>query len=118
MDKGRGSLVMNFDDGEADIRNSKFERVNIETDDGEINLATTLVDNGDYNFSLDDGDIDLTILGGGGEFRVDHDDIRVSTGSNFEQLGRNENYTRFRLAGGNARVKIDTDDGDVRLFTQ
>lgn len=118
MNNGRGKLVVNFDDGEADIRNSQFTDVDIENDDGEISLATVLADNGDYSFTSDDGNIDLTILGGGGEFRIEHDDIRVSADTDFEQIERNENFTRYRLAGGSARVQIDTDGGDIRLFTQ
>ncbi|MDX1637701.1 MAG: DUF4097 family beta strand repeat-containing protein [Balneolaceae bacterium] len=116
MNNGHGRLTMSYDDGEADIRGSQFSNIDVEMEDGDFNLSTTLADNGRYAITADDGDIDLTILGGGGNFRIEHDDVRVSADSDFQQRGRNENFTEYRLPGGNARVDIETDDGDVRLF--
>lgn len=118
MDSGSGSLQIDLDDGEADIRNGRFDWVDIDMDDADVDLSTALADDGNYDFSSDDGDIEFTVLGGGGTFRIDHDDIHVSVDSNFEVIREDENYNEYRLAGGNARVDIDTDDGDVRLSTQ
>ncbi|MFH5832566.1 DUF4097 family beta strand repeat-containing protein [Halalkalibaculum sp. DA3122] len=118
MDSGSGRLVLNVDDGEADVRNGRFDEVDITSADGDINLSTSLAEGGNYNVGSDDGDIDLTILDGGGEFRVEHDDIRISAGPDFEQVERNENFTRYRLPGGSARVRIETDNGGVRFFTR
>lgn len=118
MGEGRGTLDMEYDDGEADIRNGEFTNVNVDMDDGDFNLSTTLADDGAYSFSSDDGNIDLTIIGGGGNFRIELDDVRVSADSDFVEVQRNENYTEYRLDGGTANVHIETDDGDIRLFTQ
>ncbi|MDZ7689562.1 MAG: DUF4097 family beta strand repeat-containing protein [Balneolaceae bacterium] len=118
MDGGYGLLNIDIDDGEADIRSGQFSRVHVDMDDADIHLATTLADDGDYNFSSDDGSIDFIVLGGGGEIWIDHDEINVSAGSEFEETRSSEDYNEYRLRGGNARVRINTDDGDVRLSVQ
>lgn len=115
---GTGLLEIDFDDGDAEVRNGEFNRVNIDMDDGDVFLETTLAEDGDYDFSFDDGSLDLVVLGGGGEFWVDHDGINVSADSEFEETRSEEDYNEYRLPGGNARVRINTDDGDVRLSVQ
>lgn len=115
---GRGELRMSYDDGEADIRNANFEWMNIDTDDGSIILSATLAENSDYTFTTDDGRVNLTVLGGGGNFRIDHDEVRVYASSAFEEIRDDDTYNEYRLPGGNAKVRIETDEGDIRLDTQ
>lgn len=118
MDGGSGELRLSFDDGTADIRNARFDRVDVDTDDGNITMDLMLAESGSYTFTTDDGRVDLNILGGGGNFRIDHDEIRVRAGTNFEMLREDERYNEYQLAGGNAVVRIETDNGEVRLYTE
>lgn len=115
MDEGQGRLKIRMDDGEFYIRQADFKEIDADFDDGEVDITTTLADDGFYIFDMDDGDIELNIAGGGGEFDVHHDDRSIFIDSNFEEVSSGENRSVYRLSGGNARIEIDTDDGDVEL---
>ncbi len=117
MEKGRGSLTLTMDDGEFYVRNAAFTEVNAEYDDGRVDMTTTLDSDGFYLFDLDDGDVEMNIAGGGGQFDIHHDDKNISVGNNFEETDTDEDRSIYRLAGGNARIEIDTDDGDIDLRT-
>ncbi len=115
MDEGKGSLRMDIDDGEVQILNGDFRDIDIETDDGELDITTRLADAGDYRFDLDDGDLRLNIAGGGGEFEVSHDDADISASRQFEQTVDEEGRSVYRLPGGNAKIRVNTDDGDINF---
>jgi hypothetical protein len=70
MDEGRGSLTLRMDDGEFYIRNAAFTEVNAEYDDGRVDMTTTLDSDGFYLFDLDDGEVEMNIAGGGGQFDI------------------------------------------------
>lgn len=115
MDEGKGSLRMDIDDGEVQILNGDFRDIDIETDDSELDITTRLADAGDYRFDLDDGDLRLNIAGGGGEFEVSHDDADISASRQFEQTVDEEGRSVYRLPGGNAKIRVNTDDGDINF---
>jgi hypothetical protein len=115
MDKASGSLKLSLDDGDAMIRNAKFTNINVTADDADIDIATSLDDDGDYSFRMDDGNIDLTILAGGGSFQIYHDDGRVSASQAFDVQVEEDDETRLQLDNGSARIKIHTDDASIRL---
>lgn len=117
MDQGRGSLDIEVDDGEVEVQNGTFNTINLTADDGDIRLTTSLADRGSYRFDMDDGDLELNISGGGGRFEIDHDDPDIRVDSPFEIERDNEDYTTYILGGGNAVVRIDVDDTDIRLRT-
>ena len=117
MEKGSGTLSLKMDDGDMYVRNASFSEVDAEMDDGEIDLTTTLADGGFYRFEMDDGDLELNIAGGGGEFDVRHDENPPSVGGSFEEISSDEERAVFRLPGGDARIEIDADDGDIDLRT-
>ena len=113
MDGGKGSLRMDIDDGEVQILNGDFSNIDIETDDSDLDITTRLAETGDYRFDLDDGDLRLNIAGGGGEFEVSHDDADISASRQYEQTVDEEGRSVYRLTGGNATVRVNTDDGNI-----
>jgi len=115
MDGGSGRLVIDLDDGEARIMNGDFNEIALEGDDSNITITTRLDDEGSYNFDFDDADLQLNIIGGGGDFDIRHDNADISVGREFEEVLDDENRSIYRLLGGNAKVSIDTDDGDIDL---
>ncbi len=114
---GRGELIVNMDDGNMHITDGNFDRIDVDVDDGDITLETSLHDNGDYQFRIDDGSIDLVILSGGGKFDIRHGDGHIRYDASFTLVDEDEDYTYLKLAGGNADVRIKGDDMSVRLNT-
>ena len=115
MDQARGTLKLTLDDGDANIRNAAFTSIDARADDGEIEIATSLEGNGNYSFRVDDGDVELTILKGGGTFYIYHDDGRVSASQAFKIMVEKDDETKLQLGTGNATVKMRTDDSNVQL---
>jgi len=115
MDQARGSLKLTLDDGDANIRNASFSSIDARADDGEIEISTALEDNGDYSFRVDDGNVELTVLKGGGTFHIYHDDGRVSASETFKVMVEKDDETKLKLGTGNATVKMRVDDSNVRL---
>lgn len=117
LEEGSGKLRLDMDDGELYVRNADFREIDADIDDGEMDITTSLQDDGLYLFDLDDGDLELNITGGGGEFDINHDNYHLGVGDKFEEERSDEKRTVYRLPGGEARVEIDTDDGEVELRT-
>ena len=115
MDEGRGRLEINGDDADIEIKNAQFTSVIADLDDGDFIVETSLADNGEYMIRAQDGLIDITITKGGGKFDIRHDDSRITTVGNFEEVQRSESRTSLSLASGTARVDIHSDDARVRL---
>lgn len=115
MDEARGSLNLSMDDGDVNIRNAAFTSMNVSSDDGDIEIATSLEDDGDYSFRLDDGDLELTVLKGGGTFHIYHDDGHVSASQAFNIKVEEDDETILELSSGTAHVKMRTDDASIRL---
>lgn len=112
---GTGFLYIRSDDGDVVVTNGSFSEITADLDDGDLFIETSLSDRGDYTFDIDDGTIDLKILDGGGEFKIFHDDSRISSSEAFRLLEEDENETHLRLSNGNARIRIHADDARVRL---
>jgi len=115
MDSGGGFLYVKGDDADFIFRNGKFNEVNATLDDGDLLLETSLAENGDYTFRVDDGTIDMRVMDGGGDFEINHDDGRVLASDDFKRIKESESITILKLSNGNARVRIRTNDGRVRL---
>ncbi|HNP20110.1 MAG TPA: DUF4097 family beta strand repeat-containing protein [Fulvivirga sp.] len=115
MDTGSGSIEIDMDDGDVNISNAQFNRTVADLDDGDFIVATTLVNNGEYRIRTQDGLIDFTVLGGGGQFNIRHDDVRITTDAGFELREKSDSYSEVTLASGSANVDIKADDGRVRL---
>lgn len=115
MDGGRGRLQIETDDGNIQIKNGNFAFIEASSDDSDIEITTPLFDDGEYLFNLDDADLMLKVVGGGGEIDIHHDDSDISTSRQFEIVRDEDERSIYRLQGGTARVNIQSDDGDIKL---
>lgn len=115
MKGGKGRLEASCEDGSISVADGAFLELRAETEDGDIEIATSLADGGSYVLESEDGGIELTVTGGGGEFRIKNEDGRVSASSDFTAGEEDENLVVYTLAGGSAKVRIRTEDGRVRL---
>lgn len=112
---GSGRLRIQADDGEIQIHEGDFTDVEADSDDSDIEITTSLYDAGDYSFDLDDGDLTLNITGGGGKFDIHHDGSDISTSGEFESIRDENDHSVYLLSGGDARIIIHSDDGDINL---
>ncbi|MDN5200456.1 DUF4097 family beta strand repeat-containing protein [Fulvivirgaceae bacterium BMA10] len=112
--KGFFSLYLN--DGNFTAENCSFDELDVRADDGDIYIETFIAENGGYNLKTDDGDIRIRVLGGGGEFEVQHDDASIRTSSVFKTSYDSEHRSKFTLAGGNSKIYLRTDDGRIDLI--
>ncbi|MDH5476304.1 MAG: DUF4097 domain-containing protein [Cyclobacteriaceae bacterium] len=115
MDVGSGELKLALDDGDFEVEKADFSKVNASVDDGDINIKTSLDNNGTYSFTIDDGSVELTVLSGGGEFTIYHDETSISTIGEFNKTSDYDNKSILNLSKGTANVKIRSDDGQIRL---
>lgn len=90
-----------MDDGEVTVYNGKLRSIDIRGDNSDLDIETTLYDEGTHRFHVEDSSFDLHITGGG-----DGDFVRIKD---------EEDYSEYRLSGGKARVRISGDDLSVRL---
>ena len=117
MDTGKGELYADIEDGDLEVYNGSFRELVAKADDGNISIETSLINLGRYRISSDDGNIDLYITGGGGNFDLNHDDARISASSAFNLVEETEYSTNYTLPGGEAKVTIRADDATVRVRT-
>jgi hypothetical protein len=117
MDRGQGKLEIDADDADIEIYKASFSSIDAEMDDGDLIIETTLANNGDYRFDLQDGLVSLRVTGGGGIFDIHHDDGNVSLQGAFKILTESEDKTKVELEKGNARVTVRADDARVKLST-
>jgi hypothetical protein len=115
MDKGQGKLSVSLDDGEFQVENGLFNEIDANADDGNLSFSTELYDDGQYNFSIDDGELELDILGGGGNIDVVYDDTNINIFGGFTIISDAEERTVYSVSGGNASVDIRIEDGELYL---
>ncbi|HMJ69618.1 MAG TPA: DUF4097 family beta strand repeat-containing protein [Cyclobacteriaceae bacterium] len=115
MDKGRGSLEIDGDDTNIQIKDAAFTKISADIDDGDFVVETSLADTGDYYINMQDGRVVFTVISGGGRFDIRHDDTSVRADGNFSAVEETEDRSRFTLTSGNAKVDIRADDGSIRL---
>ena len=115
MDKGQGKLTATLDDGELRVDNGRFSEIDVTGDDASLFFATGLSDAGKYYFGIDDGDLELDILDGGGSIDITHDDTDINTIGTFNKVSDEEERTVYNVNGGNASIEIESEDGDIVL---
>ena len=115
MDKGQGKLTATLDDGELRVENGNFNEIDVRGDDADLYFATVLSDAGQYYFGIDDGDLELDILDGGGSIDIAHDDTNINTIGPFSKIRDEEERTVYKVKGGNASVEIESEDGKIVL---
>ncbi|MBU0519249.1 DUF4097 domain-containing protein, partial [bacterium] len=74
---GKGKLEAYCEDGAIIISEGDFSEMYAEVEDGDIDIATKLASDGNYEFRCEDGDIDFEVIAGGGEFRITYEDGHV-----------------------------------------
>lgn len=115
MNRAAGKLHLRSDDGDLRVENASLSDVDVTVDDGDITIETSLTDNGQYYLRADDADISLDITKGGGDFKIIHDNTRISSSDKFSVWDKSESRTNLKLANGSARIEIRADDGRVKL---
>jgi len=115
MNQGKGNLEINADDANVSIYKGQFSSIQSHIEDGDLIIETTLVNDGKYSLSSEDGAITMTITGGGGTFEIRHDDSHVMTNGDFKIHTRDEHFTKVSLASGSAAIDMRMDDANVKL---
>jgi hypothetical protein len=115
MDQGKGSIEIDGDDSDVAIYNAKFNSIHADVDDGDLRIETSLDNNGQYFFESQDGLIALTVMSGGGEFDIRHDDGHIDTQGGFDVISKGEKTTRLSLPKGSAKINMRADDANIRL---
>jgi hypothetical protein len=110
-----GELFARLDDGDINVYNGSLTGIDIRGDDSDFDIETSLADEGEYSFRIEDSSLDLNILGGGGVFTIHHDDAGISADRVFELKEQDEDFRKYHLPGGSAKVEISGDDMRVRL---
>jgi hypothetical protein len=118
MDSGKGSLEVDADDADVSIYNATFTSIYADVDDGDFVIETSLANNGKYSLNSEDGSISMTVLAGGGEFDIRHDDGDVLADSEFKTNEESETRTKVSLEKGSAKVSVRVDDAKVKLMTR
>lgn len=114
MDRGKGNLKLNIDDGNVRIGRGNFENINVDTDDSKLEITSRFYGNGHYKFDMDDADLRLNFAGGG-EVEINHDNATISTSREFEEVAKEDRKSVYRLPNGRAYIVIDSDDGNINL---
>lgn len=114
---GSGMLDVSVDDGAFFADDGAFSSIEARFEDGDLEISSSLSDEGRYRFRGDDGRITLNVLAGGGTFDCDLDDgsVRASKDFTLEEGEEGEGYELYRLPGGDADVRIRIEDGTIRL---
>jgi len=119
MSGGGGMLDISVEDGDVIIEDGKFVSINGRVEDGDIDIETTLADDGNYRLRADDGDLTFVVLGGGGDFTLEYDDGRARATRDFDLLEDDEDgYKEYVLPGGKARARFRVSDGSIYLKTR
>ncbi|MFM8743004.1 MAG: DUF4097 family beta strand repeat-containing protein [Cytophagales bacterium] len=116
MDEGAGKLEVDASDGKVRIANGKFAQMNARISDGNLEVATSLANEGQYRINAGDGSVSFTVLQGGGSFEVRHGDRRVTAEGRFKRVEETDDRSRFELASGTAKVNVRADDARIRLI--
>ena len=115
--KSKGDFEISSDDGDIYLAQITARKLNIRTQDGEVEVELYQVEDIDVEIITDDGDILLKLQSGiSADISVDSDDGDIS--SSFrdpEKLIEKENSLHAIIYGGDGRVRITTNDGSVRL---
>ncbi|MBD3366643.1 MAG: DUF4097 family beta strand repeat protein, partial [Candidatus Eisenbacteria bacterium] len=112
-----GELVVTLDDGDVALFDVASERVELRGDDGDVRIDLPNAGPVDLDVELDDGDIDVVYAEGlSAEFLVTTDDGRVDVHSDgVRDYAQTEHRTSGTIGGGEGRIRIRTDDGDISV---
>ncbi len=110
-----GHIKINVDDGNVDLNAVVSDKISVAADDGDLAVETTVDANGSYEFNTDDGDITFAIPEDAGlEIDITKDDGKFECEFPLEG-SMDHNKIKGKIGGAAARLKINTDDGDIHI---
>ncbi|MBL6448344.1 DUF4097 family beta strand repeat protein [Fulvivirga sp. 29W222] len=115
LDKGAGSLFVKANDGDLQISEGKFDKVNATIEDGDLVMTNALANSGEYFYDIDDGNLILNFTEGGANIDITHEDTQINASEDFTPIQKNENRTRLAFKTSNASVKIRAEDSMVSM---
>jgi|GEM_PF-1630108 len=117
LDVVKGDLSVTLDDGNFVAHDVASQNIDIKGYDGDISLGLHMQNNGNYKIQMDDGDVDVELLSGGGMIKVKCDDGDVKLRSSaFEMLTDDDHYKEIKTVdNGSGKMSVKLEDGNVRL---
>ncbi|MBT8232038.1 MAG: DUF4097 domain-containing protein [Bacteroidia bacterium] len=117
LNEVKGDLELVLDDGDAYINELWSQNVDIKGYDGNVEIGVHLNADSNYKIKMDDGDIDINLLSGGGKIEIRCDDGNINARSNaYDYITDEDHYKLLETKIiGTARMDIRIEDGDVRL---
>lgn len=115
VDKGKGKLEVTASDGNVAISNGNFVQINASIRDGNLDVSTSIANEGQYQINAGDGSVSFAVLNGGGTFDVRHGDRRVTAEGKFKRIEDSDDRKKFELGNGTAKVNIRAGDARIRL---
>lgn len=116
VDKGTGKLEVTASDGDVRIASGKFVQLDARIRDGNLDVTTSIANEGQYQINAGDGSVSFTVLNGGGTFDVRHGDRRVTVEGRFKRIEESDDRSKFELGNGTAKVNVRADDARIRLI--
>jgi DUF4097 and DUF4098 domain-containing protein YvlB len=118
ISQSKGSFDIALDDGDVVLENIEAQRLKISTEDGDIEVDHLSAGKLDAEIKTNDGDVKISFdRGFSVSFTIsadDADDIRLDL-DNIENFEKDRRSTSGSINGGNGRLKIRTDDGNVTI---
>lgn len=111
------SMDVELDDGDLTVNQTQAEKVNVQSEDGDIDMMLHKTDNLELDITTDDGDVDIDLEKGfSTSFYLHSYDGRVNVElpeiANFEE----ERHTKSgKIRGGHGRIEVRTSDGNITL---
>ncbi len=112
-----GRFTVEVDDGNVRFEELRTERLQVNTEDGDVNLSLLPASGSDVSVSTDDGNVDVEVVSGFSatfEIRTDDGRIRIDL-ANAERLQESENRVSGQIGDGAGQLQIRTSDGHVTL---
>jgi hypothetical protein len=113
----QGNFEVECDDSDLDFEDSEIASLRIETEDGDVDLDLAAVTGVDWHIISDDGDVSLDYSGEmSAELRIESDEgeMRVDI-QGLQDVEKRRHSISGILGDGNGRIRIRTEDGDVRI---
>lgn len=112
-----GTFKIDTDDGHVLAKKLKANILEVETNDGDVEMGLTKTDALEVDVKTDDGDVILDIEDGtSASITIDTDDGRIRTNlPEIENFEENRHGASGVLLGGNGRINIRTVDGNILL---
>ena len=112
-----GNFDISIDDGDIFLDHVKTSRLFITSADGNIDCNLLKTANLDVDIKTDDGDVNLDIeKGTSASFSIKTDDGRIGIDlPDSKNFSKKHNRVSGEIYGGDGRIRINTNDGNVTL---